>query len=116
MKYKVGDVLTVIDRINGHKFEIGDRVTIVEIDGAEYYAQRVDDALGYFVWDEELSEDACLPTYRPEKYNFVLNRPPGYGKYLVVRKDGKTHFEVWNGTGWAYNEKVITHFYLPAIQ
>lgn len=42
--------------------------------------------------------------------------PMSYGKYLVVRKDGKIHFETWNGTGWAYNNKVITHFYLPKIQ
>lgn len=39
-----------------------------------------------------------------------------YGKYLVVRKDGKIHFEVYNGTGWAYNDNSITHFYLPAIK
>lgn len=39
-----------------------------------------------------------------------------YGKYLVVRKDGKIHFEVYNGTGWAYNENSITHFYLPKIK
>ena len=38
-----------------------------------------------------------------------------YGKYLVVRIDGKTHFEVYNGTGWAYNNKVIAYYYLPAI-
>lgn len=39
-----------------------------------------------------------------------------YGKYLVVRKDGKVHFEIYNGTGWAYNENSITHFYLPKIK
>ncbi len=39
-----------------------------------------------------------------------------YGKYLVVRKDGKVHFEVFNGLQWAYNEKSITHFYLPAVK
>ena len=31
-------------------------------------------------------------------------------KYLVQRKDGKIHFEDYNGTGWAYNDKVITHY------
>lgn len=39
-----------------------------------------------------------------------------YGKYIVIRKDGKIHFEVYNGIGWAYNEKSITHFYLPAVK
>lgn len=38
-----------------------------------------------------------------------------YGSYLVVRKDGKKHLETWNGTGWAYNHKVIETFYLPKL-
>jgi hypothetical protein len=38
-----------------------------------------------------------------------------YGKYLVVRKDGKKHFETFNGTGWAYNDNSIIAFYLPKI-
>ncbi|TNE80848.1 MAG: hypothetical protein EP332_06410 [Bacteroidetes bacterium] len=37
-------------------------------------------------------------------------RPKAYGKYFVCRKDGKIHWETWNGSGWAYNEKVITHW------
>jgi len=32
------------------------------------------------------------------------------GKYLVERKDGKIHFERYNGTGFAYNDKVIVSF------
>ena len=28
----------------------------------------------------------------------------------VQRKDGKIHWEIWNRAGWAYNEKVITHW------
>ena len=38
-----------------------------------------------------------------------------YGKYLVVRKDGKTHLETFNGTGWAYNHNSIKYFYLTII-
>lgn len=38
-----------------------------------------------------------------------------YGRYLVIRKDGKTHLEVFNGSGWAYNHKVIQYYYLPKI-
>ena len=37
------------------------------------------------------------------------------GQYLVVRKDGKTHLEMYNGTGFAYNDKVIAYFYTPRI-
>ncbi len=33
-----------------------------------------------------------------------------YGKYFVHRKDGKVHWETWNGSGWAYNGNVITHW------
>jgi len=38
-----------------------------------------------------------------------------YGRYLVVRKDGKTHLETFNGTGWAYNNNAIKYFYIPRI-
>lgn len=34
-------------------------------------------------------------------------RPPKYDKYLICRKDGKIHWETWNGSGWAYNHKEI---------
>jgi len=45
-------------------------------------------------------------------YNFENkeSRPALYGRYLVMRKDGKVHWEVWNGSGWAYNENSITHW------
>ncbi len=47
------------------------------------------------------------------KHEFKGQKLP-YGKYIVVRA-GKIHFETYNGTGWAYNHKTITHFYLPKI-
>lgn len=31
-------------------------------------------------------------------------------KYLVCRKDGKIHWETWNGSGWAYNHNTIKWF------
>ena len=37
-------------------------------------------------------------------------RPTEYGKHLIVRKDGKIHWETWNGSGWAYNGKVIKYW------
>lgn len=43
-------------------------------------------------------------------WNKPETRPQKYGKYFVHRKDGKIHLETWNGSGWAYNEKVITHW------
>lgn len=43
-------------------------------------------------------------------WNKPETRPKKHGKYFVHRKDGKIHMETWNGSGWAYNEKVITHY------
>ena len=42
-------------------------------------------------------------------YDFdnIETRPPKYGKYFIMRKDGKVHWETWNGSGWAYNENAI---------
>lgn len=37
-------------------------------------------------------------------------RPKKYGKYLICRKDGKIHWETWNGTGWAYNHYDIAYW------
>lgn len=44
------------------------------------------------------------------KYDFqdIESRPKKYGRYFVQRKDGKVHWEVWNGTSWAYNENSIS--------
>lgn len=43
-------------------------------------------------------------------WNKIESRPKESEKYFVHRKDGKVHWEKWNGSGWAYNEKVITHY------
>jgi hypothetical protein len=53
-----------------------------------------------------------VETYIRKEY---LGEKLEYGKYLVIRKDGKIHFEIYNGTGWAYNNGYITHYYLPKI-
>lgn len=62
---------------------------------------------------EELGAEFLITQFNIQKYN---GQSIPYGKYLVVRKDGKIHFEVYNGTGWAYNNNSITHFYLPAVK
>lgn len=41
---------------------------------------------------------------------YPANKPDKYGKYLIMRKDGKIHWETWNNLNWAYNSDVITHF------
>jgi hypothetical protein len=39
-----------------------------------------------------------------------ISHPPTYGSYFVCRKDGKVHWETWNGAGWAYNESSIRYW------
>lgn len=56
-----------------------------------------------------------LPVYSPVVYLGILEQNIEYGTYLVVRKDGKTHLETFNGTGWAYNNNSIVAYYLPKI-
>lgn len=48
--------------------------------------------------------------YKWIPYDRETSHPTEYGKYFVRRKDGKIHWETWNGSGWAYNGNVITHF------
>lgn len=51
--------------------------------------------------------------HKPDVSGWVAypeTRPDKYGKYFVHRKDGKTHWETWNTSGFAYNDKVITHW------
>lgn len=58
-----------------------------------------------------------LPTLTPVKYTKhpdQKNTIPS-GRYLVVRKDGKKHMEVFNGSGFAYNDNDIEYFYIPKI-
>lgn len=58
-----------------------------------------------------------LPILKPVEYKDTpLHKATiEYGKYLVVRKDGKKHLETFNGTGWAYNHNTIVAYYLPKI-
>ncbi len=58
----------------------------------------------YVKWHDQLLDRLDSWISYPE------NRPEIYGKYFINRKDGKVHWETWNGSGWAYNEKVITHW------
>lgn len=45
-------------------------------------------------------------------YDFTKpeTRPTKTGKYFICRKDGKVHWETWNGSGWAYNNNVIVFY------
>ncbi len=48
--------------------------------------------------------------WKEYRWGVEKKEPSKYGKYFIRRKDGKLHWETWNGSGWAYNGKVITHW------
>jgi hypothetical protein len=58
----------------------------------------------------KILENQSLQTWIKYNQENPISHPPNYGKYFVQRKDGKIHWETWNGAGWAYNENVITHW------
>lgn len=47
-------------------------------------------------------------------WNIKETHPPKYDKYLICRKDGKIHWETWNGSGWAYNHNEIKFYAIIA--
>ena len=46
----------------------------------------------------------------PEIYWNWYGQPESPGQYIVCREDGKIHLEQYNGSGWAYNGKVIKYW------
>lgn len=60
----------------------------------------------YAEWHLEKKEDGWIAY----DWNNIESRPKETGKYFIHRKDGKVHWETWNGSGWAYNGNVITHY------
>lgn len=52
----------------------------------------------------------CAYNWIPYNFYDIKSRPKETGKYFVQRKDGKVHWETWNGSGFAYNNNVITHY------
>lgn len=56
----------------------------------------------------KLLENQSTHTWIKYSWDEPVSHPPAYGSYFVHRKDGKIHWETWNGAGWAYNENVIT--------
>lgn len=75
------------------------------------YSQALDN---YIDWILEGKEKQALElknngfyTWIPFDFNIIQCRPNKTGRYLICRKDGKIHWETWNGSGWAYNHNEI---------
>jgi len=71
----------------------------------ERFVQAVNELLNDIV-EQKSSTDWIEYDYD----KIASQKPNKCGKYLVCRKDGKIHFENWNGTGWAYNDRTITYW------
>ena len=52
----------------------------------------------------------CVSHWVSFDFMKLETRPQKYGKYLICRKDGKIHWETWNGSGWAYNHNEIRYW------
>ena len=52
----------------------------------------------------------CISHWVSFDFMKIETRPKKYGKYLICRKDGKIHWETWNGSGWAYNHNEIRYW------
>ena len=68
---------------------------------------------GYAVGLETVVKNCSIPAvinWVAFDFYKLETRPPKYGKYLITRKDGKIHWETWNGGGWAYNHNEIRYW------
>lgn len=75
--------------------------TIAQIEEAEELLAKVK------VSDDDLP---CVSHWVSFDFMKLDTRPKKYGKYLICRKDGKIHWETWNGSGWAYNHNEIRYW------
>lgn len=55
MRFKVGDIVVIKDNINGHCFEIGERVKIIKVTGYDYRAESLKNGRWY-VTDQEIKK------------------------------------------------------------
>lgn len=100
-------------RRNGCVFLMTDNITAIPHIATEVKLQSLCDLLNinnFNEMDATCSGDklrtavSCWVAFDSMK---IETRPTEYGKYLICRKDGKIHWETWNGSGWAYNHNEI---------
>jgi len=58
----------------------------------------------------KILENQSLQSWIKYSWDNPISHPSKYGKYFVQRKDGKVHWETWNGAVWAYNESSIDYW------
>jgi hypothetical protein len=91
------DIQTEVQKIH-HQFGVSEK--------ANYEIQKLfDKAIKEAVTEAlRIHDVSCWMAF---DWNKIETRPTEYGKYLICRKDGKIHWETWNGSGWAYNHNEI---------
>lgn len=72
---------------------------------ARYSFEDIEEVL--LAYEEEQLRLGVVINWVAFDFYKLETRPPKYGKYLITRKDGKIHWETWNGSGWAYNHNEI---------
>lgn len=108
--------LNLIERID-------DLLTLMEDDLHGVNGDRVSTCRGLLIelrkYKEEYASQSHTLTPEEEQaisrwvsfdFDKIETRPTKYGKYLICRKDGKIHWETWNGSGWAYNHNEIRYW------
>ena len=81
-----------------------------EIERLQYNREISEYAEFSLMGEVRLLENQSTHIWIKYSWENPISHPPAYGNYFVHRKDGKVHWEIWNGAGWAYNEKTITHW------
>lgn len=104
-KIKVGSMKEMVRAVYGDEAADDDEIV-------SFYEGVNKTAFEVFADRYHLEKLAHTDRFGWVKYDFnkLVTRPPEPGKYFVRRKDGKVHWETWNGSGWAYNGNVITHW------
>lgn len=87
----------------GHKNQVTD-FNMLSLDDITWSSTRENDT------DIEYDLSNLSVLHSINRWALVSEKPTKYGKYFVRRKDGKVHWETWNGSGWAYNGNSITHW------
>jgi hypothetical protein len=93
---------------------------VEELDRLRASASAITQEYSYSIYNNYVNEviKTALEMEKSERayvwvefdFNKIETRPKGYGKYLIERKDGKHHWETWNGSGWAYNHNEIRFY------
>lgn len=100
---KLSEALTIISHLKAYGMIHTVKGVVYPEGSHEDFIKRADDFISNF----DKSDDNRWIYFDPNDKDTI---PKEYGKYFVQRKDGKVHWETWNGSGWAYNGNTIVFY------